>query len=382
MQTARHIVGAVGMTLPLPERAGLYAVHPFGDAPPLAPDARHVVVCAKDTGGTEALLPVLRELHANNIGTTAIAAGVGLRILQERGRQHNLRLSDPLDGWPSPASHPGGLLLTPSVAGDLEETLLAWFPRTPAAIVEDYYESSRHAVKIAAETGRSLPTVCAVDSEAKRLIRDRFTGLGVPVKVTGSPTFDALAGEDVAATQARSRKELAVPPNEKLIAFLMPHLGESSLRLAQGVAGAFQEMGGEYMVALRPHPSDPVPLTEYEKLFEDVRTRRTVGIPTDTVANAADLVVAGRSVAARREAVRQRFTVTLEGHLARGFTSPLAEIGASVPASPDELPELIPELLQGVSPRCENLRQAMAPLRSDGRAAARVAAVCAELFKV
>lgn len=360
-------------SISLPDRAELFSV--VGPDGALPSDAPCVVACAEEVGGTNALGPVLRQLHGRSIGATVLAAGNGLRILQERGYEHGLRLQGPLAAWPEAALCPGALLISPSEDGRLEEYLFARFRSTPAVVVEDYYESGRRAVACAASMELVLPTVCVVDGEAERLIRRRFRNVPVPVEVTGSPTFDALAGEDFAAVQERAKKELGVPPEQKFVTFLIPRLGERSLLLAGRVARAFQRMGPEYLFTARRHPSDTIEAAAYGRLFQVASMLDTAALPTDKVADAADLVIAHRSVTVLREVMRQHPTITLAQHLDPDFTFPLVDAGASVAARPAELPEIIPELLAGTSPRCRALRRNMERYRPDGGAAARVADV-------
>lgn len=367
--------------LPLPDRAALFFARPGYESQPTA-NASHVVVCAEEAGGTYALMPVLRELHARAIGTTVLAAGNGVRILRESGHKHGLWLDGPLDDWPEAALRPGALLITPSEDGRLEQDLLSRFASTPTVVLEDYYESGRRSVECAAETGLSLPTVCVVDQEAERLVRRRFPGLSVPVKVTGSPMFDALAGEDVAAVQARNKDKLGVPSDKNLVTFFIPRLGQTSLRLAVQVADAFRQMGDEYLFAPRRHPADRNERAAYERLFDGLPLLDTIGILTDTVADAADVVIAQRSLTVLRAAVRRQRTVTLTVGLAPGFTFPAVDAGISLPARPVELPELLPELLQGTSLRCMALDQNMRRLKADGRAAARVADIVCTSFSM
>jgi hypothetical protein len=359
---------------PLPDRAVLLSAVQASEAALPSAEIPHVVVCAEDTGGTYALLPVLHELHARNVGTTVLAAAHGAQILQERGSEYGFRV-DALDGWPPAAEQPGALLLGPSVSGRLEYDLRSRFPLAPAFVVEDYYESSRGSIEHAAKVGLPPPTVCVIDDEAKLLIERRFPGLPVPVEITGSPAFDTLADEDTVATQTQRRAEIGILPDKKLVAFFIPSLGRASLRLTEQAADAFRRMGSTYIFAPRRHPSDSNGWNEYERLLDGVPTLTTVDIPSDTVADAADLVVGHRSGTILREVVRQRLTITLNAELNPGFTFPLVDAGASMPAHPTELDKTIPELLDGSSARTQLLRQNMLPYKTDGQAAARVAQV-------
>jgi hypothetical protein len=332
----------------------------------------HVVVCGEETGGSDALMPVLRELRSRNIGVTALLAGNGLRILTTRGHEHDLRVH-PIDTWPKRATQPNAVLITPSEDGRLEEYLLQKHPDTNSVVIEDYHESSRRSVAHVHELGIQPPTVCVLDPEAERLIALRFPDVDVPVVVTGSPTFDELFDEDLASKRAEMRSELGILDSQKFVTLFMPRLGEELVGYAQEIAKSLQVTDDSILFTSRQHPSDTLSKEAFKQIFNGSNMIDTSDIPLDKVAVAADLAIAQRSVTNLRAVTRQQLTITLNQFIAPGFTFPLVDSGASLPATPSELPSVISELLAGESERCDELRKNMKQYQTDGKAASRVA---------
>jgi hypothetical protein len=355
----------------LPRATELFSIVGQSEQPP---GPEHVVVCGEETGGTNALMPVIRELLDRKIGITALLSGNGRRILMNRGHEHGLQCV-PTNTWPEAADNPDGVVMTPSEDGRLEEYLLEEYENTAITVIEDYHESGRRAIGHAARLGMELPTICVVDEEATRLIRRRFPGLAVPVVETGSPTFDELLGEDMPSMRTRMKAELGIPAGSKFVAFLIPRLGDKSLQLANDFAKAIQGMDESIIFTARRHPSDKIDRVAYERIFHGLNMLDTSATPTDEVAEAADLIIAQRSVTVLRAVIRQQLTVTLNQFVPEGFTLPLVDSGASLPALPHDLSEVIEELLQGESARCDTLRSNMKSYGTDGKAASRVADV-------
>jgi hypothetical protein len=335
----------------------------------------HIVVCGEETGGTDALMPVIQELLKRNIGVTALLAGNGLRALMTRGAELGLR-AVPLEAWPEAADNPSGVVITPSEDGRLEEYLLDKYKDKPVTVIEDYHESSRRAIAHAARLGIEIPTVCVVDNEAERLIRKRFPDLSVPVVKTGSPTFDRLLKEDVPSMRRHMKRELEIPEENKFVAFLIPRLGKNSLLLASDFAKAIRGMSEDIIFTARRHPSDTIDCAAYDEIFEGLDLLDTSATSTDKVAEAADLIIAQRSVTILRAATRQQPTITLTRFTPEDFTLPLVDSRASLPIQAGkQLPSAITELLEGESARCDELRANMKPYKTDGKAASGVADV-------
>src|SRR6266542_6009478 len=159
----------------LPQYAKLYSI---ADAPtnPRPIEHHHVVVCAEENGGSDALLPVVQELRTRNVGVTALLAGEGAKAFQAKGSRYGLGVSE-VSPWPPAATRPNALLYSASNDGRLEEYLSATFPDVNSVMIEDHYESSRYAVSRIHRRGLRVPTICGLDTEADRLIKERFKPL-------------------------------------------------------------------------------------------------------------------------------------------------------------------------------------------------------------
>jgi len=331
--------------------------------------SQHVIVCGEERGGTDALLPVVRELITRNIGVTALMAGIGLRKFMDEGHQHGLH-AQRTTTWPEASRNPDALLFSASNDGRLEEYLRSEFSDEDSFMLEDHYESSRFAIDLIHKSGHELPTICVIDSEAERLIRRRFPGLAVPVVETGSPAFDPLFSEDRLAVQARIKTELGIP-DEKLITVVLPGLEHTML--AREVASALREVKGNYTYAIRRHPRDSASQATIDEIFAGIDSvdTHTPGYSTEDIGAASDLVIAQRSTYSLKAAARQIPNISMARFVPDGFTLPLVDSGASIPAEPSDLPKLIPEILARES-LYTALMANMEPYRVDGKSALRV----------
>lgn len=331
----------------------------------------HIIVCGEEKGGTDALLPVVRELVTRGIGVKALMAGIGLQIFRGKIQEYNLSI-DAGSQELAADQPPGALLYSPSNDGRIERYLSKAYQGTDSYIIEDHYESSRFAVGLTLDDGLRPPTVCAVDFEAERLIKQRFPHAEVSVVITGSPAFDALHSEDRLLIQQQVKEKLEIA-DKKLVALILPGLGHTAL--AAEIAEACQTGADDIVFAVRRHPRDTVDDATIERIFADVNCVDTGRYTTDEVGAAADVVVAQRSTYSLKAAARQVPNIAIPKFIPKGFTLPLVEAGASLAAEPRELPWAIGELLQDSSTRLSQLKEGMKPYKVDGLSAKRVADV-------
>lgn len=344
----------------------------------IAPDALHVLACGEEGGGTEALIPVLSELQRRGIGATALVGGIGLARFGTVGMRHGLRLN-PHDGEPG-MDVANGLLLSPSYDGGMEEYLMSRYAGAPAVLAEDYYESSRYVIARALANGLDVPLICTVDNEAVRLIHRRFSDVTAETRVTGSPAFDVLAGEDTAPVAQRVKAGLGLTSGQKLVVFLMPNLHHA--QLASEVAGSCRGLleTDDVVLTARAHPADSLSSEDFTRIFSGVPYVESTDYIPDEVAAAADLVIVQRSTHGLRAALRQKPSISLREYVPDEFTLSLVDAGASIEVPSTAVGPMILELLEGTSQRCIDLRAAMQPYKVDGKAAARVADALCELM--
>lgn len=353
----------------VPDGAELFEVSLPGQA---APD-QHVLICSGEKGGMDALLPTMQQLLGRNVGVSALLSDAGLRTFRAVGDRYGLEAQTLPDWSEINRRPPEALIFTPSPDGAVEQSLSEF--KAPWVVVEDYYVSSRNIVRLALDKQLPPPTVCVIDEQAERLLAERFPGTAIPTELTGSPAFDILHGEDVAAEQQRIKSELGIT-DKKLIAVMLPYLTDT--RLAEGIADACQELGDDTVIALKSHPRDTNGSAVYEKIFQgvqmlDMEKSKGLGI-------GADLVITQRSTYSLTAVIRQQLNIALSDDVPEGFTLPTVDAGASLGASVASLQAAITELLDGKSERCATLRRNMQPYAADGRSALRVAdVICRQL---
>lgn len=338
----------------------------------------HIVVCGEEKGGTDALIPVVRELIDRGFSVSGLLAGIGLEVFTALGKEkYKLQLEKTNDLVPT-NEEPDAILLSPSVDGRLERYLGQSFA-SPRVLIEDFYESSRYVLSKGIEDNIEPPTVCVIDEDAKRLMKRRFPNVSIPVEITGSPSFDSVFNEDVDRIREQKRIELGIG-SKSLVAFMMPPLGHTML--AEQVAESFRELDNT-VFAVRPHMRDTISQSAYEKIFDGIPHVGVSIASTKGLGAAADVVITQRSTYGLSAAVRQQPNISLRDFVPSGFTLPLVDAGLSLESTPVKLASDIEELLEGSSERCDMLRQKMAEYRVDGKSASRVAdVVCRQLVVI
>lgn len=362
----------MSMLTEIPEGAKLFAVT-LHDAPPAA-TGQDVLVCGGEKGGVDALLPTMQEVLSRGIGVTALFSDAGLRTFSSVANRYGLVGQDITDRPADNQTPPAGLLFSPSPNGAVEQAISQF--DAPWTVVEDYYVSSRNIVSLALSKGLSPPTVCVIDTQAQDLLAERFPGVSIPTEITGSPAFDILHGEDVAAQQQHIKNELGIS-DKKLVAIMLPYLGNTSL--AEAIAAACQDFDDDVMFTIKCHPRDENSHTTYENIFRNVQTLSMDQAKGLSVA--ADIVITQRSTYSLTAVTRQQLNIALTDDVPAGFTLPTVDTGASLASSADGLAGAMAELLDGQSERCASLRRNMLPYVADGKSAARVTdVICRQLI--
>lgn len=366
----------------------------------LSEGEKHVLVLSRDPGSASALLPVLKLLKGK-VGMSALIDGRAQEAFkkvfpeaQESSPKSLLALTD---------ERPD-IILTDSSTSErgIETNVASIFAGTPAILIEDYYGASSGYLDRLKEIQKNSPEVvmplhiCVMDEGAREILSRLHPEISERIVVTGQPAFDKFATEDTAAIRERVREELALHPEDALIAWLgiLDQLHDIERAAPYLAETARAHSPGLMYVVYRKHPRDNTPSDAYKGALAVVPTPEAAfagtngyNIPTSDISAAADIVITSSPTSGLEAAMRRIPVVyvndAMEKKLQITTGNVPALLGAAVAiASLDELPAALEALLQKDSERAKQVRDAMERhYRADGKNAERVADVLMSVLR-
>lgn len=361
-----------------------------------------VVAGFRDTGGTNTILPVLKELLERSVDIAAVVTEPGEKILRESGLGFSLSPHrNPL--WRIDRLTRANAMITSfSGVSSIELALHRRAHRNkahkiPVFGMEDYPGSYFYNWEKFfqdnpnAKTPNALPDYLFVWNEWAREV-NLANPLGLQedrIIVTGAPAQDQIARMDKVKTRQEVREKLGIDKDELLIGWFGQVEGATveSLQVLLGSLIALDLKN--YTLAARLHPYDKTPREIYDdilKPFRYVSASSAIERDANRVIAACDLVVNERSTIALQAAalgvpvisiaipeINERYGVMV------GLRVPVIEDGTSplVSEIKDMAKVLEQVLFDAHFRRCLDAK--MQAWKSDGKAAKRIADKIVEL---
>ena len=347
-----------------------------GTAPPDRRRQRsaHIAACAFDMGGARALVPAIREIYEQKLGSVEVyAGGPALEHITSELSYRELEYRD--------TAMPDLLVTTPACDRGIENWLTEHYPNTPDLFISDFYRSSRLRLERARANQAAPkyfrddlclpPLVCALDRYDKKEIVDNYSDIDVKVATTGSPALDYLAHENTEEVRRQARQDLGLQAGQKLVTFL---LGKNDIKHARQVA---KQLGmitdPDIRFAMLMHPGDTIGERAYAALYRTLPVLPTKGIANDTVIAASEVVGARRSTGLLTAAARGIAVFNVIDDPSSEFITPQVRTGASIGLRTEQLSQRIPELVEGKSAACRRMATMQAVERPPGNAARKFA---------
>lgn len=348
--------------------------------------SKHVLICSRDPGSAQALLPVVELLSKRPAyALTALLDGRAEEAFEGA-------FPDAEDMTPRDTALGLGTLQKPdlilsdvSSERGLERHATALFPDVPVVLVEDYHATANTYITELRERHLEDPTrICVADEAAKEILVRVFPDLAERVRVTGQPAFDRFAKEDTAGIRSETRTQLGLTDADTLVVYAgRPGMSDEEVTRTFVALG---DAGSNFYFVFRKHPRDNRTDEEYENQIR-MHGIRTLSVPGDmtmkVMGPAADVVMADWSVEGVHAAYRRipalyvcDETLAKPPHVGM-YPLPAVTLGASTAVSSVEaiastLPPLLDKNSETVRALIENMERYY---RADGRNAERVVEV-------
>lgn len=360
------------------------------ESPVAEPESQNVCVLSRDPGSGNALAPVISLLRKEKgIALSALADGRAEEIFRkqfpvtadESGREG----LDALKNIEAPS-----LFLTgPSEEPGIEVSTAATYPETPMVLLDVLYGDSLRLFKKFKERGIAQPeAICVIDQEAKRIILEHYPELADRIKITGLPSLDRFASEDTAGISARTRAELGISADDKVVVFMATV--DMNGEFLRAVAEQFQNVKTPFHFIFRRHPRDNTAYDAYRATVETAGLSwiDTQKFDTDAVGASADVILTTTSTEGLHAICRRipslHINDTRYKALYPGTFLPLPQVKLGASAGTEnvsEVPVLLSGLLDVHSDLYTRVRQGMETnYPRDGKNAQRVVEVIKEVL--
>lgn len=347
----------------------------------------------RDTGGTNAIAPVLNELSRNAWAILALANGPAEEILTNPQYGFNLQ----------PYINPEAYMR--NIEGDAVITGLSEVPSIEVGLnyaahrrqkkvfgIEDYpgsYQSELRA--IFAKNRLVSPDSLFVGNEWARQANAEAGFAENNIHALGFPALDSLARMNKAQVRSEIRQKLGIAEDELVIGWFGQRTGATIEHLAVFLNGLKLLDPKDYRLVFRLHPRDDNPLSSYEQILGSLKNR-VVYAGRDVVPDANEVI------AAINFGVNERSTVSIQGAalgvpfislaideiiqrygVMLGLKVPVIEDGTS-PAvyKPEQMADVLNLVLTDSNYQAE-LATKMTAWQSDGKSAQRIANKIIEL---
>ncbi|MDP3724701.1 MAG: hypothetical protein Q8R11_03670 [bacterium] len=274
-------------------------------------NAPFILIGARDPGGANALLPVLRSLLQSECQVGVLTDSKAKEMLSTKlpdfFSYHNL---DPLRQVASMRPDAVVVGLTSFQPGiEMTLTANAAIDGIPVVWVEDYPGCIFPHYRDIQTVPWLLPDVLCVANEwaKQRELDANPTFSPEKVIVTGLPNLDRIAHEDRIGTRVRVREELGISPNETLIVYMgIPT--EANLETLHALVQALRHFPQvPIRLVNRRHPRDTIHQSFYKEILSPFGDQviDTDTFSTDDIGLSADLVVTTYSTTGIESVYRQ-----------------------------------------------------------------------------
>ncbi len=352
-------------------------------------DQSELLVIARDPGGANALVPVLEILNKDpKIKIKAVVDGRAQETFQKKFKTTDITPKDGALAIDTIVGSPDLVVIDVSLNEQgIETYATSTFSEVPTVILEDYYGSALLYLRTLRKRNMRFPEkICVLDDCAKKILVDEFPELVEKIEITGQPAFDRFATEDTEAISNKTRQQLGINENDRVITFMSSLEGVNFVReFTNSLAGTDRN----FKLIFRRHPRDNTTYEEYEKIFNEagITLINTNFLDTDSVGAASDLIITSTSTESLHAIYRRKPNLNivdkeLDIYLPRTMP-PTVDLGVSAGIQKSaQLSELLPQLLDQQSGLNRKLKENMERYYpKDGKNAERVASVVRQVLE-
>lgn len=178
-----------------------------------------ILVCSRDPGSANALLPVLTLLH-DQVDIYCLVDSFARDIFLQHFATASLRVPQSILYADAVIPPPAVVLVDPSSSNrGLEDYAELHFRAAPLVLLEDYYGTANLALAEFARLHVTPAAICVMDQLAADIVRTKYPALAERITVTGQPAFDAIATENTPKLRLATRQALGVSETDQVVTF-------------------------------------------------------------------------------------------------------------------------------------------------------------------